>query len=79
MLRKKGGNPLASNVVKVIELVGESDQSWEDAVQVAVKEAAKTLRGITGVEVMNWTGQVSPEGDITGYRADVQIAFRVDN
>jgi len=70
---------LASNVVKVIELVGESDQSWEDAVQVAVKEAAKTLRGITGVEVMNWTGQVSPEGDITGYRADVQIAFRVDN
>ncbi|HBN96475.1 MAG TPA: hypothetical protein DDZ66_09245 [Firmicutes bacterium] len=70
---------MGSNVVKVIELVGESDHSWEDAVQVAVKEAAKTLRGITGVEVMNWTGQVNPDGDITGYRADVQIAFRVDN
>jgi len=70
---------LGSNVVKVIELVGESDQSWEDAVQVAVREAAKTLHGITGVEVTNWTGQVNGQGDITGYRADVQIAFRVDN
>lgn len=79
MLRKKGGYPLGSNVVKVIELVGESDQSWEDAVQIAVKEAAKTIRGITGVEVMNWTGQVNPAGDITGYRADVQVAFRVDS
>ncbi|HHT68045.1 MAG TPA: dodecin domain-containing protein [Firmicutes bacterium] len=79
MLSKKGGYPVGSNVVKVIELVGESDQSWEDAVQVAVKEASKTVRGITGVEVMNWTGQVNPEGEITGYRADVQIAFRVDN
>ncbi len=70
---------MGSSVVKVIELVGESDHSWEDAVEVAVKEAAKSLRGITGVEVLNWTGQVNPEGDIIGYRADVQVAFRVEN
>lgn len=70
---------MGSSIVKVIELVGESDQSWEDAVQTAVREAAKTVRGITGVEVLNWTGQVNPEGNITGYRADVQIAFRVEN
>lgn len=70
---------MGANVIKVIELVGESDHSWEDAVQVAVREAAKTLRGITGVEVMNWTGNVNSDGDITGYRADVQIAFRVEN
>ncbi|NLJ80661.1 MAG: dodecin domain-containing protein, partial [Firmicutes bacterium] len=49
---------MGSEVVKVIELVGQSDHSWEDAVQVAVKEAAKTLRGISGVEVVNWTGSV---------------------
>ncbi len=70
---------MGSSVVKVIELVGESDHSWEDAVEVAVKESAKSLRGITGVEVLNWTGQVNPEGDIIGYRADVQVAFRVEN
>ena len=69
---------MGSNVVKVIELVGESDHSWEDAVQVAVREAARTLRGITGVEVMNWTGQVNPDGDIIGYRADVHVAFKVE-
>lgn len=69
---------MGSNVVKVIELVGQSDHSWEDAVQVAVKEAAKTLRGITGVEVVNWTGNVNPDGDIIGYRANVQVAFNIE-
>ena len=70
---------MGSNVVKVIELVGQSDRSWEDAVQVAVKEAAKTLRGITGVEVVNWTGNVNEHGDITGYRANVQVAFEEES
>lgn len=65
-------------VVKVVELVGQSEQSWEDAVRSAVKEAAKTLRHIRGVEVLNWTGDVNAEGDITGYRADVQVAFAVE-
>ncbi len=70
---------MGADVVKIIELVGQSEQSWEDAVQVAVKEAAKTLRGITGVEVVNWTGRVNEHGDITGYRANVQVAFQVEN
>lgn len=79
MLRKKGGVPVGADVVKIIELVGQSDHSWEDAVQVAVKEAAKTLRGITGVEVVNWTGRVNEQGHITGYRANVQVAFQVED
>ncbi|NMA60816.1 MAG: dodecin domain-containing protein [Firmicutes bacterium] len=70
---------MGSNVVKVIELVGQSDHSWEDAVQVAVMEAAKTLRGITGVEVVNWTGNVDDQGKITGFRANVQVAFEVES
>ena len=49
-------------VIKVVELVGQSDKSWEDAVQVAVKEAAKTIRHISGVEVLNWTGGVNDAG-----------------
>lgn len=67
------------SVVKVIELVGQSEQSWEDAVQVAVKEASKSVRGITGVEVLNWTGQVNDSGELTGYRANVQVAFQVES
>ena len=66
-------------VIKVIELVGHSNKGWEEAVQMAVKEAAKTVRGITGVEVLNWTGNVDEQGSIVGYKADVQIAFEVEN
>ncbi|HHV55759.1 MAG TPA: dodecin domain-containing protein [Firmicutes bacterium] len=65
-------------VVKVIELVGQSNQSWEDAARQAVKEAARTVRNLTGVEVTNWTGEVDGQGNITQYRADVHVAFIVD-
>lgn len=66
------------SVVKVVELVGQSEESWEDAVRQAVKEASRTVRHITGVEVLNWTGNVNENGDISGYKADVQIAFKVE-
>lgn len=67
------------SVIKVIELVGQSQTGWEDAVRNAVREAARTVRNITGVEVLNWTGEVGPDGNLVEYRADVQIAFAVDS
>jgi len=66
------------SVVKVVELVGHSDVSWEDAVKQAVETASKTVRNIRGVEVLNWTGDVE-DGRITGYKADIQVAFMVEN
>ncbi|HEY53936.1 MAG TPA: dodecin domain-containing protein [Caldilineae bacterium] len=66
-----------SQVAKVIELVGSSEKSWEDAAQVAVKTAAKTLHGITGVEVMNMTAKVEG-GKIVSYKTTVKIAFAVN-
>lgn len=66
------------SVVKVVELVGLSEESWEDAVKKAVQAASKTVRNIRGVEVLNWTGDIN-EGQITGYKADVQIAFVVED
>jgi len=65
-------------VVKVIELVGDSPNSWEEAVKNACREAAKTVRNITGVEVLNWTGNLGPDGEIQEYKANIQIAFRVE-
>ena len=38
-------------VVKIIEVMGISTKSWEDAADEAVKEAATTIRGITGIDV----------------------------
>lgn len=64
-------------VVKVVELVGESKTSWQDAVEQAVKQASKTIRNISGVEVKNWTANVD-RGSIVEYKADVHVAFSVD-
>ena len=55
--------------VKVLELVGVSDKSWDDAVHNALKEASKTLRGISGVDVLRKTGKVK-DGKIVEYTQD---------
>ncbi len=69
-----------TDVAKVIEIVGSSNQGWEDAVQVALDEASKTIHGITGLEVIDMTGKVDPSsGKIENYRATVKIAFGVEH
>ena len=66
------------SVVKLIELVGTSPLSWEDAAKNAVDEASETIRQITGVDVLNQTGVVK-NNVIVEYRANVKIAFVVDS
>jgi dodecin len=69
-----------SNVAEVIELVGNSDKNWEDAAQVALREANKTIRGITGIEVVEKTAKVDPNtGNITEYHTTIKIAFGVEH
>lgn len=65
-------------VVKVLNLVGDSTVSWQDAIEKAVAEAAKTVDNITGIEVVNQTANVK-DGKIVEYKANIQVAFRVDN
>lgn len=67
-----------AHVAKVIELVGSSSSSWQDAVQQAVTEASKTLRNISGVEVTNMTAQVE-NNQIVSWRATVKIAFGIES
>ena len=64
-------------VVKIVELIGSSPDSWEDAVENAVKEAAKTVRNIKGVHVKRCTAKVK-DNKIIEYHADVKIAFIVE-
>jgi len=68
---------LVERVAKVTELIGHSDRGWQEAAQVAITEASKTIRGITGVEIRHFTGKVK-DGKIVEYRADVEIAFGVE-
>ena len=65
------------SVVKIIELVGTSGKSWQDAVENAVRRASKTVRNIRGVDVLGWTGKVEA-GKIVQYRADVKVSFVVE-
>jgi len=60
---------------KVIELVGSSPKGWEDAVQVAVNEASKSLRDIRNVTVVEMDAKVF-EGKIVSFRTKVKLSFK---
>lgn len=62
--------------VKVIELIGISTESWEDAANNAVLEATKTLDNITGLEVVAQTAKVE-NNKIASFRTNVKVAFVV--
>lgn len=64
-------------VVKVIELVAESTESWEAAAQTAVSEASKTVKNIQNVYVKDFTANVNNEGHICSYRVNVKVSFVV--
>lgn len=65
-------------IVKLIELMGTSPNSWEDAARSAVAEAAETVRDITGLHVVGQTATVK-DGEIVEYRVNVKIAFLVES
>ncbi|MGH3043284.1 MAG: dodecin family protein [Gaiellaceae bacterium] len=66
-----------SSIAKVITVIGNHPESFAKAADVAVKEAAKTVRGITGADVVSMSCEV--EGDsITMYRTTVNIAFGIE-
>ena len=67
---------IEEGVVKVIEVIGVSEDSWEDAVDQAVKKSSETLSGITGVEVVSFTARVA-DGKVKTYNATCKIAFAV--
>ena len=62
--------------VKVIKLLGTSEESWEDAAEEAVQEASRTIDDIQGVEIEDYTASVE-NGEVTQYKATVHVAFPV--
>ena len=63
-------------VIKTIDLVGVSDESWRDAAQQALEEASKTLRNVEGFDVLE-TSAVVADGQISEYHTHVRIKFRI--
>ena len=66
-----------ANVAKVVTIIGSSSESFAEAAAVAVQEAAKTLRGISGIDVVTMSAVVENDR-ITEYRTTVNIAFAVE-
>ncbi len=64
------------STVKIIELVGSSEESWEDAVENALNDAAKTVNNIVGIDVVGHKAVVE-NNEIVRYKAQVKIAFKV--
>jgi flavin-binding protein dodecin len=67
-----------AQVAKVVTIIGSSPESFAKAADAAVQEAAKTLRGITGADVLSMSAEVD-DGRITQYRTTVNIAFGVEH
>ncbi len=63
-------------VHKVIEILASSDQSWEDATRMAVKEASKTVKNIKSVYVKEQTAKVNGD-NVLNFRVNVKITFEV--
>jgi hypothetical protein len=68
-----------SSVAKIIEVIGISNKGWEDAAQIAVTEAKKTVHGIHGIKVQDMTAEVDSSGKITKYKTTVKISFGVEH
>jgi flavin-binding protein dodecin len=66
------------SVLKVIEVLANSKESWEDATQQAVTHASKSLRGIKSVYVSDFSAVVNDKNKIKEYRVNVKITFEVD-
>jgi flavin-binding protein dodecin len=63
-------------VIKTIDLVGVSNESWRDAASQALAEASKTLRGIEGMDVLE-TSALVDGNEIKEYQTHVRIKFRI--
>jgi hypothetical protein len=64
------------SVVKVIEVLAQSDESWEDAVDQALEEASKTVRNIKSLYVKDLQAIVE-NNEVKAYRVNTKISFEV--
>ena len=65
-------------IVKVIEVLAESDKSWEDAAQKALREASKTVRNIRSLYIKEFQAIVRDD-EIDKFRINAKISFVVDD
>ena len=73
--REREDQIMSGSIYKIIEIVGTSKTSWEDAAKTAVETAAKTLEDLRVAEVIKLDVTID-ENKVTAYRARVAISFK---
>lgn len=68
---------MPDSVYKIIEIVGTSNKSWEDAAKTAVETAAKTLRDLRIAEIVALDMKVE-DNKVVAYRARVKLSFKYE-
>ncbi|MBC8433927.1 MAG: dodecin domain-containing protein [Desulfobacterales bacterium] len=68
---------MKESTYKIIELVGSSEKSWEEAAQNAVKTAAKTLKELRIAEVIKLDMKIE-NGKVAAYRARINLSFKYE-
>jgi flavin-binding protein dodecin len=68
---------MSEHIYKLLELVGSSEQSIEDAIQTAISRAGQTVRNIRWFEVLETRGRVS-DGLVTHYQVTIKVGFTLD-
>lgn len=69
---------MSESTYKIIELVGSSPTSWEDAAKAAVKTAAKSLRDLRIAEITQMDMKIE-NGKVTAYRARIKLSFKYES
>jgi flavin-binding protein dodecin len=65
------------SMLKVIEVLAESEKSWEDAAQQAVTKASKTVHNVKSIYIENFEATVD-QGKLKKYRINAKISFMLD-
>lgn len=64
-------------LAKVIHIVSTSTKSFDDAIEQGVANASKTIRGISGIKITDWTARVEND-KLTSYKVTMDVAFAVE-
>jgi flavin-binding protein dodecin len=64
--------------VKIIRVMGTSQESWQDAAQEAYREASQTIDDIHGMKVKSWTADLDEDGEFEQFKATVELSFPVE-
>jgi len=67
----------ADHIYRVIELVGTSEESIEDAIRSAISRASRTLRNLRWFEVARTSGHVA-EGEVKHYQVTLKVGFTME-